>query len=165
MRTTEWRKALNAELRNLKLNPGSVLSVGAHQGSHDWQGHRYRDYFRKSKFYTCDPSIGKTNEFHVRGSVEEMHGEFDLVLIMNVLEHSTLPYKTASAAAGLVKPGGHLFVSAPFFYRIHTSGGMRDYWRFTAESLDLLFYPMKRVWCRPFGKLPCPVGFFALYRQ
>lgn len=56
-------------------------------------------------------------------------GEADLVLLSEVLEHVPDPELVLAEAARLLKPGGQLFLSAPFAFPIH--GRPWDYRRFT----------------------------------
>lgn len=64
-------------------------------------------------------------------------GKFDHVDCASVLEHVRHPWKMAENIEEALKPGGSIFVQVPFAWRIHDYPG--DYWRMTAEALDVLF--------------------------
>lgn len=62
---------------------------------------------------------------------------FDFIALPHVLEHVKKPWVAAENVQRLAKPGGHLFVSAPWVQAYHAFP--RDYWRFSFEGLALLF--------------------------
>jgi SAM-dependent methyltransferase len=59
-----------------------------------------------------------------------------LVISQEVIEHVSDPWRVAGEAARVLKPGGRLYLQAPFVIGYHP--GPRDYWRFTAEGLRRL---------------------------
>jgi SAM-dependent methyltransferase len=61
------------------------------------------------------------------------HGQYDVVICEQVLEHVTDPWTAVRTLADLCRPGGHVIVSTPFLLRIHGAPG--DYWRFTPTAL------------------------------
>jgi SAM-dependent methyltransferase len=63
-------------------------------------------------------------------------GLFDHVICTEVLEHTLQPFNAAAELLRVLKPGGHLFVSTPFGFRIH--GPLPDCWRFTEHGLRAL---------------------------
>ena len=62
---------------------------------------------------------------------------FATILCLSVLEHCRQPFLMAANMQRLLAPGGVLYVSVPFAWEIH--GFPADYWRFTPDSLRLLF--------------------------
>lgn len=62
---------------------------------------------------------------------------FDHIECMSVLEHSRKPWLLAANLERMLKPGGTLFVSIPFVWRVHAYPS--DYWRMTPEALPELF--------------------------
>jgi SAM-dependent methyltransferase len=77
--------------------------------------------------YTGD--ICQRNDFLVDQS-------FDYVVCTEVLEHTLQPFNAVNEMWRLLKPGGKLFVSTPFNFRIH--GPLPDCWRFTEYGLRAL---------------------------
>ncbi len=64
-------------------------------------------------------------------------GRFDFVVCTEVLEHTLQPFDAVLEIGRILKPGGLVFVSAPFNFRIH--GPLPDCWRFTEHGLRALF--------------------------
>src|SRR6266853_3282718 len=62
---------------------------------------------------------------------------FDYVVCTEVLEHTLNPFGAVREIRRLLKPGGFLFGSTPFNFRIH--GPLPDCWRFTEHGLRALF--------------------------
>lgn len=63
-------------------------------------------------------------------------GCFDYVVCTEVLEHTLNPFSAAAEIYRILRPGGYLFVSVPFNFRIH--GPLPDCWRFTEHGLRAL---------------------------
>jgi SAM-dependent methyltransferase len=64
-------------------------------------------------------------------------GYFDLAICCSVLEHVRRPWVFSDHLASLVKPGGHLYISAPWVWRYHAYPD--DYWRFSWRGIEELF--------------------------
>lgn len=65
------------------------------------------------------------------------HERFDFIVCTEVLEHTRQPFDAARNMLQMLKPGGLVFVSTPFNFRIH--GPLPDCWRFTEHGLRELF--------------------------
>jgi len=63
-------------------------------------------------------------------------GRFDVITCTEVLEHTLDPFAAVRELRRLLKPGGRLFLSTPFNFRIH--GPLPDCWRFTEHGLRAL---------------------------
>jgi len=62
---------------------------------------------------------------------------FDYIVCTEVLEHTRQPFDAVGNMYDMLKPGGLVFVSTPFNFRIH--GPLPDCWRFTEHGLRELF--------------------------
>jgi SAM-dependent methyltransferase len=62
-------------------------------------------------------------------------GAFDTVLCTQVLDDLPEPGQLFEAVAQVLREGGHLVLTAPFFWRIHADA---DYFRFTNTGLQVL---------------------------
>ncbi len=65
-----------------------------------------------------------------------LDGSFDYVVCTEVLEHTLNPFEAVREILRVLKPGGFLFGSTPFNFRIH--GPLPDCWRFTEHGLRAL---------------------------
>jgi len=61
---------------------------------------------------------------------------FDYVVCTEVLEHTLQPFHAVDEIHRILKPGGKVFLSVPFNFRIH--GPLPDCWRFTEHGLRAL---------------------------
>ncbi len=61
----------------------------------------------------------------------------DVVISTQVLEHTEKLEATVKEIQRVLKPGGHVFISAPFTFQEH--GMPYDYWRFTQSGLRSAF--------------------------
>jgi SAM-dependent methyltransferase len=63
--------------------------------------------------------------------------KYDLIVCTEVLEHTRQPFDAVTSIYDMLKPGGYVFVSTPFNFRVH--GPLPDCWRFTEHGLRELF--------------------------
>lgn len=64
-------------------------------------------------------------------------GQFAHIDCLSVLEHSRRPWLLAANLERLLLPGGTLFLTAPFVWRVHAYPS--DFWRFSKEGIRALF--------------------------
>ena len=70
---------------------------------------------------------------------------FDLVVNIAVLQHVKEPHKVASECFRVLKPGGKIYATAPFFYMFHTDP--IDIQRYTHMGLANLFREFHCIKC------------------
>lgn len=68
---------------------------------------------------------------------------YDYIVCTEVLEHTRQPFDAVSNMFEILKPGGMVFASTPFNFRIH--GPLPDCWRFTEYGLRELFKDFSSV--------------------
>lgn len=68
---------------------------------------------------------------------------FDVVVVMDVLEHVLEPQKAISEVRRVLRPGGKVILSVPFLFEIHAEP--HDYWRFTHYGLRAMLRDLADV--------------------
>jgi hypothetical protein len=87
-------------------------------------------------------------------------GSFAHIECMSVLEHVKRPWLMAANLEQMLDPGGSIFVTVPFIWRLH--GYPDDYWRMSIGGIKVLFPNVKfercayahRHLCKP-EDIPC----------
>lgn len=129
--------AMMQEAQNLFTAEARVLDAGAGEG-------RYRNYVSHTRYVAVDFGVGdETWDYGKLDSVADLHHlpfldeVFDGVICTQVLEHVRYPERVIGELARVMKPGGHLFLSAPQSWHQHQKP--HDYFRFTSFALDAVF--------------------------
>ncbi len=119
---------ISKKKRNLK-----VLFVGAGGDLEEF----IRKYFHFN-LITIDVDIKRNPDFVMSiSNLEFKDNEFDLVFMLEVLEHVDQPFNASSEIFRVLKPEGILLLSTPFTFGIHDAP--YDFWRFTKYGLMKLF--------------------------
>ncbi len=79
---------------------------------------------------------------------------FDTLILSEVLEHIPTPEQLWPEMSRILKPGGRLFISVPFYYGIHEAP--HDYYRYTEHALRRFAHQagMKIIVLEPLGGTP-----------
>jgi SAM-dependent methyltransferase len=134
----EWLRQVRAELGD--ISSWRVLEVGAldENGSP-------REVFADSSvgwYWGIDMREGRgVNEVMRADKLEWVDSVFDLVVCTEMLEHDPRPWRSVPEMARVLKPRGHLLLTARGFdaytgYPEHPCPN--DYWRFNRESFGVL---------------------------
>jgi SAM-dependent methyltransferase len=131
---TPWRRAnwrfLQAEANTLSAD-ALILDVGAGHGD-------FAPIFSGKTYISLDvvpyPEVALVCD--LTQLVPFRPNTFDLVVLMNVLEHVYEYWKLLRALALILKPGGRLLIAVPFMVKIHQSPS--DFHRFTHHALERL---------------------------
>jgi len=139
----EMGRALRKHAADLWDHPARVLDVGARAVNVNYP-HTYREHMPPSWAYLgCDTAPGNNVDFvqaeHYR--IQDAPGEYDIVLCGQVLEHVPYPVRLIGEMLRVLKPGGLLFVTAPWSWEIH---------RYPIDCLRILPDALK-TWFTDFG--------------
>ena len=99
------------------------------------------EFYKKATIETLDldPESGATYIADLCNRNESIipDNKFDAIVCTEVIEHVNNPFSVAEELYRIVKPGGKIYISTPFNFRIH--GPLPDNWRFTIHGLKTLF--------------------------
>jgi SAM-dependent methyltransferase len=115
-----------------------VLDVGQGDTPRRWFGDGYFTF----GLYGCD----------VTGDLLDIpldSDSLDGVVLTEVLEHCADPFAAIKEVRRVLKPGGLLFVTSPFFWPDHRTSNYPDYWRFTEQAWELMLKDFTDVKIEP----------------
>lgn len=96
-----------------------------------------KEFFKKADVKTLDINPGADYQFDICSYTAIPRNLFDIIICTEVLEHVSNPFDAVHEIKRILKPGGILFLTTPFNFRIH--GPLPDNWRFTEHGLRELF--------------------------
>lgn len=132
---------------------GRVMDVGVYHPRR-WVGAGYFTY-------------GEHTE-DIRGDLRAIplpDAALDVAIVTEVLEHCANPFAAVAELWRVVKPGGLLFVTSPFWWVEHPTDDYEDYWRFTRQGWAKLFEAFKTVTVTACGWTPEGEQLFHLLRR
>lgn len=129
---TAWRKSnwkfLNAFVSKLPVD-AKILDVGAGHGD-------FADIFVGRKYYSLD--IVPYAEVDLVTDLNEVNpfkdGAFDVVALMNVLEHVYESRSLLKSVTRIVAPGGSVVITVPFLLKVHQAPF--DFARYTPYFIE-----------------------------
>jgi SAM-dependent methyltransferase len=131
---TVWRKSnwrfLNQEVKALP-DEALILDVGAGHGD-------FADIFEGRNYFSLDivPYAEVDLVCDLNQSIPFKAGTFDVVVLMNVLEHVFENRGLVKNIAKIIKPGGKLILTIPFLLKVHQAPF--DFSRYTPYYLEAL---------------------------
>ncbi len=136
---TVTRYSLEKKLRYLfpRIEGGRVLDIGSKDSP-------YKDVIQFDEFVRLDMSPESHPD--ICCDVHNIKAEdqsFEAVIATELLEHCYDPQRVVSEIYRVLKDGGVCLLSTRFMYRYHPDP--KDYYRFTRDSLEMLFNRFKSV--------------------
>jgi len=128
-------RRVNAEFA--RLVPPGALVLDAASGEQP-----YRDLFSHARYESADfqmvdkPYVETSYVCDLR-SIPVEAGRFDYILFTQALEHMPDPPAVLAELARVLKPGGQMLTTAPFFYEEHEAP--YDFYRYTQFAYRELF--------------------------
>jgi SAM-dependent methyltransferase len=132
----EWLRRVRGELED--IGGWDVLEVG----SYDENGSPRGVFADASSYVGVDQRMGPgVNEVMSADRLHWVDGVFDLVICTEMLEHDPRPWRSVPEMARVLRPRGHLLLTARGFdaytgYPEHPCPN--DYWRFNRDSFAVL---------------------------
>jgi SAM-dependent methyltransferase len=114
-------------IEGLQLS-GITLDVGGGKASHYY---RQMSIQRDIHAVNIDLDIGPTYLADLNQGIPVASDSYDNIISLNTLEHIWNDTLVLQEMVRVLKPGGKLYVSVPFLYRVHASPS--DYHRHTAH--------------------------------
>jgi SAM-dependent methyltransferase len=129
---TAWRKSnwkfLNGFVSKLPAET-KILDVGAGHGD-------FADIFEGRKYYSLDivpyPEVDLVADLGAVNPFKD--GAFDVVVLMNVLEHVYESRSLLKSIARIVAPGGSVVITVPFLLKVHQAPF--DFARYTPYFIE-----------------------------
>jgi SAM-dependent methyltransferase len=94
-----------------------------------------------------DPQYSSTYVGDICERTQIPSNHFDAVFCTEVLEHVSNPFQAIFEISRILKPGGHLFASSPFGFRIH--GPLPDNWRISEHGWRELLKTFENIEIKP----------------
>ena len=143
-----WDKFFNEKIEKIFTEKKSIVDIGGGLRALKDGGNRYD----KSREWIL-PLIKKVNykmldqvaDYNpdIVGDIHNLpfsNNSQDAIICIAVLEHVENPIKACQEIYRTLKPGGYCFVYVPFLFYYHAHKGYyKDYWRFTKDSINVLF--------------------------
>jgi ubiquinone/menaquinone biosynthesis C-methylase UbiE len=101
-----------------------------------------KEFFKCANVKTLDIAFGADYcaDICADNSLLIPDSSFHIIICTEVLEHVSNPFAAVAEINRILKPGGRVYVTTPFNFRIH--GPLPDNWRFTIHGLRQLFSNM-----------------------
>ncbi len=131
----------DAEIAKLILK-GRVIDLGGHKGSSYFSVLKSVHPVEVANFDAVQTGTHKTESgadhiFDFEKPFPLQDSTFDHVLCVNVMEHIYNYHNLVSESFRILKPGGSMYISVPFFFNIHASPN--DYFRYTRSALERIY--------------------------
>jgi len=140
------------------LRGKKILELGSGKKEKGHYRYSVKKFFDSSNLFLqsdINPNFG-----HKVIDAEKMNykNEFDVILCLNVLEHTLNYEKVINNIYMALKPKGAAVFIVPVFYPLHDEPA--DYWRFTEHSLRKLLSNFKKISLNYSGLRQYPFAYF-----
>ena len=143
-----WDKFFNKKIKKIFIEKKSIIDIGGGLRVLKGSGNRYDKskkwilpLIKKVDYKILDPVSDYNPD--IIGDIHNLpfnDNSQDAIICIAVLEHVENPIKACQEIYRVLKPGGYCFVYVPFLFYYHAHKGYyKDYWRFTKDSINILF--------------------------
>ena len=157
MSLTFWREETYREFTQIPLT-GDVIDLG---------GTKNADYRELFTGWNTMVSANLSPDCDIKCDFEQplpiKDEQYDAALLVNMLEHVYNTEGILSETYRILKPKSKVVVVVPFLIQVHPSP--RDHWRFTSETLELIFARagFEEINIKPIGAGPFVAAASLLY--
>lgn len=154
MMLSPWRRELYKKISSLELK-GRVIDLG---GSRKSDYHRLFQGEHEIEVANLDEKAGYDHRIDLEKPLPLPSETYDAVISLNVFEHIFNYELLLSESVRILKKNGIMVMGVPFLINVH--GSPNDYWRYTGQTLQLLFEKagIKDVEIFPLGRGPFTAG-------
>ncbi|MFH1523293.1 MAG: methyltransferase domain-containing protein [Patescibacteria group bacterium] len=151
---TPWDKFSQEKIKKIFNEKKSIIDIGGGLRVSKEKGNRHNEksewilpLLEKVNYKILDP----VNDYNpdIIGDIHNLpftDNSQDAIICIAVLEHVENPTKACYEIYRVLKPGGYCFVYIPFLYYYHAQKGYyKDYWRFTKDTINLLFKDFSKI--------------------
>ena len=148
-----WELFFNDKIGQIFLEKKNIIDIGGGLRIDPKRNNRYdktREWLvslsKKVDYKIMDPVPDYSPD--IVGDIHNLpfaSNSVDAIICIAVLEHVEDPMKASREILRTLKPGGYTFIYVPFLYYYHAEKGYyKDYWRFTEDSLRMMFKDFSR---------------------
>lgn len=149
-----WEIFFNDKVGQIFLEKKNIIDIGGGLRIDRERNNRYdktREWLiplaKKVDYKIMDPVPDYSPD--IVGDIHDLpfdSNSVDAIICIAVLEHVEDPMKASKEIQRTLKPGGYAFVYVPFLYYYHAEKGYyKDYWRFTEDSLRMMFKDFSKI--------------------
>lgn len=151
---TKWDQFFSNKIKHIVANSHSILDIGGGLRAVKGKSNRFdpkrawiEPLLEGKQYRIIDPVpdyepdlIGDIHDLPLPDSSEES------ILCLAVLEHVENPIQAVSEIYRVLRPKGKVLLYVPFLFYYHAEPGYyKDYWRFTNDTIELLFRNFTQV--------------------
>lgn len=146
MKWTDWRKMNYKFFQKFNYQNKKVVDLGAGKG-------HFRDLFRGSEYTAVDfyPYEGIDIVADLTKPLPLESENYDYVILSNVLEHIPDPQALMKECHRILKKGGQVLITVPFFIKLHQQP--YDFFRYTEYALQNLLFDFQGVKIEKMGTI------------
>lgn len=145
MDSGSWKSELEKRFNKEGMD---ILEVGSREVQDS-----IRSLFSKANYTGFDlyagANVDVVGDAHKLSDYFKENQKFDLIVSLYVFEHLAMPWVVAEEMMKMLKPGGSIFVIAPFAFAAHERPW--DFFRFSEQGLKMLFPEDVGMECIDYG--------------
>lgn len=145
MDSKSWKSELEKRFNKEEMD---ILEVGSREVQDS-----IRSLFSKANYTGFDlyagANVDVVGDAHKLSDYFKENQKFDLIVSLYVFEHLAMPWVVAEEMMKMLKPGGSIFVIAPFAFAAHERPW--DFFRFSEQGLKMLFPEDVGMECIDYG--------------